>query len=77
MALSETIVRWAKEHGLGVLLIEHNVDMVLRTCDHIVALDFGQVIGTGTPSEVRENPQVVDAYLGTARHRAETAEAGL
>lgn len=77
MALSETIVRWAKDHGLGVLLIEHNVDMVLRTCDHIVALDFGQVIGTGTPSEVRENPQVVDAYLGTARHRAETAEAGL
>ena len=75
MALSETIVRWAKQHGLGVLLIEHNVDMVLRTCDQIVALDFGQVIGSGTPAEVRKNPQVVDAYLGTAKHRAANSDA--
>jgi sulfate-transporting ATPase len=76
MALSETIVSWARDHGLGVLLIEHNVDMVLRTCDHIVALNFGEVIGSGTPGEVRENPKVVDAYLGTARHRSEIAEVG-
>jgi sulfate-transporting ATPase len=76
MALSETIVRWAKHHGLGVLLIEHNVDMVLRTCDHIVALDFGETIGSGTPAEIRENDRVVDAYLGTAKHRAAKAEVG-
>jgi sulfate-transporting ATPase len=69
MALSETIGRWAKEHGAGILLIEHNVDMVLRTCDRIVALDFGEVIGQGTPSEIRDDPRVVDAYLGTAKHR--------
>jgi sulfate-transporting ATPase len=74
MALSDTIVTWAKKHDIGVLLIEHNVDMVLRTCDRIVALDFGQVIGTGTPDEIRNDPMVVDAYLGTAKHRAQTAE---
>jgi ABC-type branched-subunit amino acid transport system ATPase component/branched-subunit amino acid ABC-type transport system permease component len=73
MALSSTIVAWAKEHGIGILLIEHNVDMVLRTCDRIVALDFGQVIGKGSPAEIREDPNVVDAYLGTAKHRAENA----
>jgi ABC-type branched-subunit amino acid transport system ATPase component/branched-subunit amino acid ABC-type transport system permease component len=76
MALSSTIVAWAKEHGIGILLIEHNVDMVLRTCDRIVALDFGQVIGSGSPAEIRENPKVVDAYLGTAKHRAENAVVG-
>jgi sulfate-transporting ATPase len=76
MALSETIVGWAKEHGLGVLLIEHNVDLVLRTCDRIVALDFGEVIGQGSPPEIRDNPRVVDAYLGTAKHREAAVEVG-
>ncbi len=69
MALSGTIRRWAKDHGAGILLIEHNVDMVLRTCDHVVALDFGEVIGRGTPAEIRDDPKVVDAYLGTAKYR--------
>jgi len=73
MALSDTIVAWAKEHGIGILLIEHNVDLVLRTCDRIVALDFGLVIGSGSPEHIRTDPNVVDAYLGTAKHRAENA----
>ncbi len=73
MALSDTIVAWAKEHGIGILLIEHNVDLVLRTCDRIVALDFGLVIGSGSPEQIRTDPNVVDAYLGTAKHRAENA----
>jgi sulfate-transporting ATPase len=46
---------------------------VLRTCDRIVALDFGLVIGSGTPEQIRTDPNVVDAYLGTAKHRAENA----
>ncbi len=76
MSLSRTIVAWAKQHGIGVLLIEHNVDMVLRTCDHIVALDFGQVIGFGTPEEIRKHPKVVDAYLGTAKYRVDSVGVG-
>ena len=76
MALSDTIVAWAKQHGVGILLIEHNVDLVLRTCDRIVALDFGLVIGSGSPEHIRTDPNVVDAYLGTAKHRAENAGVG-
>ena len=40
--------------------------MVLRTCDQIVALNFGEMIGSGTPAEIRKNPAVVAAYLGVA-----------
>jgi sulfate-transporting ATPase len=74
--LSDSIRRLAQESGVGVLLIEHNVDMVLRTCDRVYALDFGQVIGAGSPSEVRSNQAVIDAYLGTARFRAGTEANG-
>ena len=65
--LGESIRRLAAERGVGVLLVEHNVDMVLRTCDRIYALDFGALIGTGTPDEIRANQAVVDAYLGTGK----------
>ena len=73
--LGESIRRLAAERGVGVLLVEHNVDMVLRTCDRIVALEFGEVIGTGTPDEIRNNDRVIDAYLGTSRFREENAAA--
>lgn len=62
-ALSELIGSLAAE-GLTILLIEHNVGMVMKTCDRIVVLNFGQVIATGTPDEVIANPAVVEAYLG-------------
>ena len=71
--LGSTIRRMAMERGVGVLLVEHNVDMVLRTCDRVVALEFGEVIGTGTPDEIRNNERVIDAYLGTSRFREENA----
>jgi sulfate-transporting ATPase len=64
--LSDIIRRLASDLGIAVLLVEHNVDMVLRTCDQIVALNFGEVIGQGTPAEIRKNPAVIDAYLGAA-----------
>ncbi|MGD9796453.1 MAG: ABC transporter ATP-binding protein, partial [Acidimicrobiia bacterium] len=64
--LSTTIRALAAERGIGVLLIEHNVAMVLETCDRVYALDFGQLIGEGTPAEVRSNPAVIAAYLGGA-----------
>jgi sulfate-transporting ATPase len=60
---------------MGILLIEHNVDMVLRTCDRIVALNFGVMIGEGTSVEIRVNPDVISAYLGTAKHRKEQIDA--
>jgi sulfate-transporting ATPase len=72
--LSQSIRRLASTAHLAVLLIEHNVDMVLRTCDRVYALDFGIVVGNGSPQEIRQNPAVVEAYLGTARFRAESSD---
>jgi ABC-type branched-subunit amino acid transport system ATPase component/ABC-type branched-subunit amino acid transport system permease subunit len=70
--LSASIRRLAAASNLAILLIEHNVDMVLRTCDRVYALDSGILVGQGSPREIRNNAAVVEAYLGTARFRAET-----
>ena len=65
--LSRTIRGLASDRGVAVLLVEHNVDMVLQTCDRIWALDFGQTIACGTPAEIRTDQAVITAYLGTKR----------
>ena len=48
----------------AVIVVEHNMDLVMRICDRLVVLDFGEVIATGTPEEIRSDPRVVEAYLG-------------
>ena len=56
----------AERWNLGVLLVEHDMAVVMKACDRITALDFGQVIASGTPEEVRRHPAVLRAYLGVA-----------
>jgi len=53
-------------NGLGILLVEHDVALVMRVCTELSVLDFGQVIASGTPESVRANEAVLSAYLGTA-----------
>ncbi len=51
---------------IAVMLVDHHMDLVTSVCDRVVVLDFGRVIASGTPPEVRANPAVLDAYLGEA-----------
>jgi branched-chain amino acid transport system ATP-binding protein len=50
--------------GLSIAMIEHHVPLVVRVCDHVYCLDFGQLVTDGPPQDVRNHPQVIAAYLG-------------
>lgn len=59
------LIRFVKEKfNLTILLIEHQMGMVMNLCERLVVMDFGQIIAKGLPVEIRNNPVVLEAYLG-------------
>jgi branched-chain amino acid transport system ATP-binding protein len=62
--LGDTLLRLRRDFGLSIAMIEHHVPLVVRVCDYVYCLNFGQLLAEGLPEDVRNHPQVVTAYLG-------------
>lgn len=65
-AFGELLVQLVAERGIGILMIEHDMSLVLKICDLIYVLDFGKPLMVGSPHDVRSSELVRDAYLGKA-----------
>lgn len=74
--LVRILERLRAEHDIGLLVVEHDMRLIMRLSDRMVVLNKGQKIAEGTPQEVRSNPAVIEAYIGTrrARHHSTTTE---
>ncbi|HXA28689.1 MAG TPA: branched-chain amino acid ABC transporter ATP-binding protein/permease [Candidatus Angelobacter sp.] len=66
---TERLIQWfqfLREIGITLLVIEHDVDMVVRLCDHIYVLDQGRLLASGSPQQIQRDPAVIASYLGAA-----------
>jgi branched-chain amino acid transport system ATP-binding protein len=75
------LIRRIRTTGITIMLVEHHMDVVMPTCDHITVLNYGRRLADGTPAEIRLHPEVIKAYLGKgsgapgtrARNKSEVA----
>jgi branched-chain amino acid transport system ATP-binding protein len=70
--LNRLLVDIRDREGIGILLIEHDMSVVMGISDHVVVLDYGRSIAAGTPAEIRRDPAVIRAYLGEGDDAGDT-----
>jgi branched-chain amino acid transport system ATP-binding protein len=61
------LIQRVRDQGITVLLVEHDMRLVMGISDRVVVLNYGRVIARGSPGEIQADPEVISAYLGTAR----------
>lgn len=71
----DAIIMKIRERGIGILLIEHHMDLIMAVSDEITVLDFGQKIAEGKPQDIQKNERVISAYLGTTAGEGSAANA--
>lgn len=59
------VLRQLQAEGMSILLVEHDMDLVMDVCDHLVVMEFGTLLTQGTPTQIQQDPRVRAAYLGT------------
>jgi branched-chain amino acid transport system ATP-binding protein len=64
--LLHTLSSIPQENGCGILIVDHDMRLIMRLCHRVHVLNYGKTIGEGKPEEVRQNPEVLQAYLGTS-----------
>lgn len=73
--LAVVVRRLAEDWGMAVLVVEHDMNFVMEVCDEVMVLDFGELIASGSPENVRSDPAVIAAYLGDEIDQSDTKEA--
>ena len=74
--IGDAIIRLNKERGYTFVVIEHDMDFIERLCEPVICMAEGKVLAEGTLAEIKENEQVIEAYLGTGSKHKKAAEAG-